>query len=513
MPLLGNLFKKGINLRSRLKMPETSPLHQQKLVLKKLLLKARDTQFGNHYRFDIVLKSFNIFKAFSENVPLHDYNKIHDEWWYKSQQGLSDVTWPGSVKYFALSSGTSDASSKYIPVTADMIRAIRKASIKQLYALLYYDLPSELFEKGILMLGGSTHLNYNGTYFCGDLSGINASRIPFWFQHFYKPGKKISKTSDWNEKLDEIVRRAPEWDIWIICGVPAWNQIMIEKIVEHYSLKSIHDIWPNLRVFTWGGVSIEPYKKSFEKLLDSPLIYLETYLASEGFIAYDSRPDGKGMKLILNNGIYYEFAPFTSDNFEADGTIKPDATVVNIGLVEENVDYAILLSTCSGAWRYLIGDVVRFVDKVHSEIKIVGRTKHYISLCGEHLSVDNMHQALYVLQDKLDVEVPEFAVLGENFENLFAHRWYLGSDKPIDPEVAKQIIDETLCKVNDDYKVERIAALKDVFVEVYPLSYMYEWMEQQGKMGGQNKFPRVLNKVQAKSWKEFLEAKSKTLIS
>lgn len=504
MALLGNLLKKGIQIQGKLRLPESSPAHQQKLVLRKLLLKAVDTAFGNHYRFDNILKSDNIFSAFREQIPIHDYVKMHQEWWHLSHKGIQDVAWPGQVNYFALSSGTSDASSKYIPVTKEMIKAIRRASLKQMYTLTYYNLPSDLYEKGMLMLGGSTHLNYNGLYFYGDLSGINAGKIPFWFQHFYKPGKKIASTDDWELKLNEIVKHAKEWDIWVLSGVPAWIKILLENIIEYYNLNHIHELWPNLKVYAWGGVSLEPYKKGFDKLLGQPLIYFETYLASEGFVAYDAKPNRSGMKMILNNGIYYEFIPFNSDNFEPNGTVKPAALTLTIDQVQEGIDYALLMSTCAGAWRYMIGDVIRFTSKDEAEIRIVGRTKHYISLCGEHLSVDNMNQAITEVQNAFDSLIPEFTVVGEAYQGLFAHRWYLGSDKPLDPQAVKVLIDKTLCNVNDDYKVERTAALKAVFVEVLPTSLFYKWMEEQGKMGGQHKFPRVLNAKQAESWSALL---------
>ena len=171
------------------------------------------------------------------------------------------------------------------------------------------------------MLGGSTDLKFNGTYFSGDLSGITTSKLPIWFQRFYKPGKKIARNRNWGDKLDQIVEKAPDWDIGIIMGVPAWLQLLLEKIIERYKLKTIHDIWPNLRLFVHGGVSFEPYKLGFERLLGHPLIYIETYLASEGFLAYQALPDRKSMRLVLNNGIYYEFIPFNSENFDDEGNL------------------------------------------------------------------------------------------------------------------------------------------------------------------------------------------------
>ncbi|HRS54260.1 MAG TPA: GH3 auxin-responsive promoter family protein [Bacteroidales bacterium] len=508
MPIIGSIIKTAIELRSKIPLKKQSklvPIKQQQKVLKKLLRKAQMTSFGETYKFSEILKSKDIITAFRQNVPVYDYNSIFSNWWYRTINGESYVCWPGQVKYFALSSGTSEASSKYIPVTNDMIKAIKRTSIRQIFSLAKYDFPNEFFEKGILMLGGSTHLNYNGTYYEGDLSGITASNIPFWFQHHYKPGKRISKERDWLTKLEEIVIKAPEWDIGVIVGVPAWLQILLEKIIERYNLKTIHDIWPNLSIFVHGGVAFSPYIKSFEKLLAKPLIYIETYLASEGFIAYQSRPNTDSMELVLDNGIFFEFIPFNDKNFDSENNLVKNPETLTIEEIEEGKEYAILLSTCAGAWRYLIGDTIRITYKQRNEIKITGRTKHFLNLCGEHLSQENMNRAIEMLEHDLDVDVREFTVAGIRYGSMFAHKWYLGSDNNIDPEIAKRKIDEYLKKLNDDYRVERIEAIKEVLVEVLPLNVFYNWMRKMGKEGSQNKFPRVLKNDQFKQWEDYIK--------
>src|SRR5690606_14012189 len=435
---------------------------------------------------------------------IYDYDSIHAEFWNKLQSGKKNVTWPGAVKYFALSSGTSGAASKYIPITKAMVTAIRRTGVRQILSLSKYDLPASLFTKGILMLGGSTDLEFNGTYFSGDLSGITAGKLPIWLQRFYKPGKKISRNRNWGDKLDQIVERAKDWDIGIIVGVPAWLQILIEKIIERYKVKHIHEIWPNLQIFVHGGVSFEPYRKGFEKLLGKPLLYLETYLASEGFLAFQALPNRKSMRLALNNGIFHEFVPFNNENFDEEGNIRREANALKIDEVEEGKDYAILISTCSGAWRYLIGDVVRFVSKEESEIIISGRTKHFLSLCGEHLSVDNMNKAIELTAEDLDMTIREFTVLGVPHGSLFAHHWFIGSNDDVKKSVLKKAIDNHLKSLNDDYAVERNHALKQVKVTVLPSSLFLEWLKAQGKEGGQYKFPRVLKGEKAASWQEFL---------
>lgn len=509
MAILGTLLKKGIILRESLEQQYTLPLELQKHELRKLIIEARQTQIAKRYKFSDILKAFkfrgdDFYTQYRKQVPVYDYDKIYNEWWHLTKEGQRDICRKGKVKYFALSSGTSGATSKYIPITRDMIKSIRKSSIRQILALSKYDLPTELFTKGILMLGGSTNLRKNGTYFEGDLSGITTSQIPFWFQHFYKPGKRIAKTTDWSAKLDEITKKAPDWDIGIIVGVPAWLQILMEKIVNYYKVNTIHDIWPNLQIFVHGGVSFDPYKKGFERLLAKPLIYMETYLASEGFIGFQASPNRRAMKLVLNNGIFYEFIPFIDSNFTEDGDLRDNPVTLHIGEVEENKEYALLITTNAGTWRYLIGDVIKVTSVEDSEIVITGRTKHFLSLCGEHLSLDNMNKAIEEVSEDLNIEVREFTVTGESHESMFAHKWYIGTDDSVNEEDLKVKLDEKLKELNDDYKVERAHGLKEVYLVVLSPSFFYKWLKSQGKEGGQNKFPRVLKKEKLDQWKCFL---------
>lgn len=512
MAIISTLLKKGIRLRESLEQEHSQPLELQKHELKKLLIQANRTQIASKYGFHEILKSFKeddqtFYERFKEQVPIYDYDSIHEEWWFQTLEGKSDVTWPGKVKYFALSSGTSGAASKYIPITKDMVRAIRRTGVRQILSLSKYDLPTSLFTKGILMLGGSTDLEFNGTYFSGDLSGITAGKLPIWFQRFYKPGKKISRNKNWGDKLEQIVENARKWDIGIIVGVPAWLQILLEKIIERYQVEHIHEIWPNLQIFVHGGVSFEPYKKGFEKLLGKPLTYIETYLASEGFLAFQALPHRKSMRLVLNNGIFHEFVPFNDQNFDENGTLRSGAETLKIDEVEEGKDYALLITTCAGAWRYLIGDTVRFVSKEESEIVITGRTKHFLSLCGEHLSVDNMNRAIELAAEKLDIDVKEFTVLGIPHGSLFAHQWYVGTKDQVEAKKLGKLIDGYLKDLNDDYAVERRHALKKVFCEVLPAETFYDWMKNQGKEGGQNKFPRVLKEQKAQDWQAYIQEK------
>lgn len=511
MAILGTLLKKGIRLRESLEQEYSNPLELQKQCLKKLLITAKDTEMGKKYGFAEILKSFKepndlFHQKFASKVPIYNYDKIYEEWWYRLKDGEKNITWPDAIRYFALTSGTSGASSKYIPITKDMVKAIRKTGVRQILSLSKYDLPDDLFTKGILMLGGSTDLDFNGIFFSGDLSGITTGRLPVWFQRFYKPGKQISKNKDWGEKLEQIVQKAPSWDIGIIVGVPAWLQILLEKIIERYQLKHIHEIWPNLQIFVHGGVAFEPYKKGFQKLLGKPLIYMETYLASEGFLAFQALPNRNSMRLVLNNGIFHEFIPFTDENFDENGEVRPNATILNISQVQEGVDYALLISTCSGAWRYLIGDTIRFESKAEVEIRITGRTKHFLSLCGEHLSVDNINQAVKMAEEELNIDIREFTVAGMPHGTLFAHHWFAGTDSDVSEELLRERIDTYLHQLNDDYGVERKHALKEMRLSKIPSHLFYDWLRAQGKEGGQNKFPRVLKGDKMNDWLDFLRA-------
>lgn len=494
-----------------LNLPVSDPRRQQIKVLKKLLKKARFTEFGQQFRFDEILLSRHPGKKFQQLVPTYHYEKIYRDWWYKTLEGAPDVCWPGVIKYFALSSGTSEASSKYIPVTKELIRSNTITSFKQLLSLARYEnVPKSSIGKGWLMLGGSTQLQKGPTYFAGDLSGIQQKNIPFWFLGLglYKPGKKIAKEKDWSKKLAEIVDNAPNWDIGFIVGVPAWLQLCLEKIIERYQLKNIHEIWPNLAFYVHGGVAMEPYKKGFEKLLGKPITYIETYLASEGFLAYQSRQDTRGMQLALNNNIFFEFVPFDDNNFDSDGNMVDNPEAYMIHEIEENKDYAILISTNAGTWRYAIGDTIRLVDKEKMEIIITGRTKHFLSLVGEHLSVDNMNKAIEMACKELNVFIPEFTVAGIPHGNFFAHKWFIATDDQVDATVIANLIDQNLQSINDDYEVERRHALKAVTVEVLSEKTFMDFMKAKGKEGGQHKFPRVLKGKILEEWQTFLQHKT-----
>jgi len=490
-----------------LNLPVSDARGQQIKVLKKLLRKARFTQFGQLFKFDEILLSRHPGKKFQQNVPTYDYTKIYNEWWYKTLEGIPDVCWPGVIKFFALSSGTSDASSKYIPITKELIRSNTITGIKQLVSMAKYDkVPASSIGKGWLMIGGSTQLQKEATYYAGDLSGIQQKNLPLWFRTMglYKPGKKIAREKDWSKKLEEVVENAPNWDIGFIVGVPAWLQICLEKIIERYNLNNIHEMWPNLAFYVHGGVAMEPYKKGFSKLLGKPITYIETYLASEGFLAFQSRQETRGMQLVLNNNIFFEFVPFDEKNFDTDGNMVTNPEVYMIHEIEEDKDYSILISTNAGTWRYAIGDTVKLIDKARNEIIITGRTKHFLSLVGEHLSVDNMNRAIELASEEMNVSIPEFTVAGVPYGNFFAHQWYIATDDKVDALKFAALLDEKIKSINDDYEVERMHALQAVIVTVLPEKIFMDFLKSKGKLGGQHKFPRVLKGKVFEEWKSFI---------
>ena len=505
MAVKGNILQSVLKRTTKIGMKnETkSPIQLQSRTLKRLLRRAKDTEFGKAYRFHKILNSDNPTATFQRFVPIHDYDLMYKKWWHKTIDGKEDVAWPGKINRFALSSGTSGSPSKQIPVSRSLLRKIRRASLKQIQYLNNFEFPKEFFDTFILGVGGSTSLVKVDKRKEGDLSGIINANLPGFMNVIYKPEKEITDLRDWDEKIERMVEQAPTWNIGIIAGIPSWIQILIEKIIERYELNNIHELWPNFKVLVHGGVAFGPYKENFEKLLGEPIEYMETYLASEGFLAI-SKGGGTPLKLMLNNGIFFEFIPFNEDNFNQEGDLVSYPEIIGIDKIEENVNYVILLTTCAGSWRYMIGDTIQFINKESCEIKITGRTKHYLTICGEHLSVDNMNQALEATCSQFGVKVPEFTVTAFAYENLFAHKWFIGSNDEFDINEFKNTLDKELCALNDDYATERTSALKEIFIEKIPVETFYSFLDKIGKKGAQIKFPRVIKGELHNKWENYL---------
>ncbi|QCK14572.1 GH3 family domain-containing protein [Mangrovivirga cuniculi] len=505
MAILGNIIKSALEFSEKV-LPEKSPVEEQKEELLKILKKASSTSFGKYYGFNKILKSDDPIKMFREHVPLHDYSQIYDRWWSQQVKGFEDITWPGKPNYYALSSGTTGNQAKRIPVTDDMLASIRKVGIMQLLSVSNYDLPGDFFEKEIMMLGSSTDLNDAGDHLEGEISGISASNIPSWFRGVYRPGNEIASTDDWDTRLEKIIEDAPSWDIGAISGIPSWNELMLKSIVKHYNLENIHEIWPGLSVFVSGGVAFEPYKKSFEQLMGKPITIIDTYLASEGFLAYQSRPNkDHAMKLAFNAGIYFEFVPFKEKNIDERGMIKEGSPVYDIGDVEEGVDYAMIISTNSGAWRYMIGDTIRFTDVERAEIIITGRTKHFLNVVGSQLSVIKMNDAIRQVEEKFEMAIPEFTVSAvREDDGEYYHHWVIGSDEERDSTEIGKEIDRYLSESNKNYEVARGKSLKGLKLRIVPTEVFYDWNEANKKKGGQVKMPRVMKEDKFKEYIEFI---------
>ncbi|REA58086.1 GH3 auxin-responsive promoter [Dyadobacter luteus] len=490
MAVIGDLIKKALDITGKI-ISEPEATEAQQNVLRKLLEKAKFTAFGKAYHFAEILEHPNLISEFQNRVPVHDYDKLNTEWWHYLLKGHQNVTWPGGQQYFAISSGTT-SSNKHIPVTDDMLTCIRNAGISEITNISAFDLPGEFFTKQILMLGSSTSLIHKDDFLEGEISGISASNLPTWFNGFYKPGPEIASMSDFDQKITAIAEQAPDWDIGCLSGIPAWIELMLKEIIRYHKLENIHQIWPNLMVYTTGGVAFEPYRKSLEKLFAHPLIYIDTYLASEGFIAIQKRPDTSAMALFPDNGIFYEFVPFTPENVDENGLVRENATVHALADAEEDIEYVLLISTVSGTWRYMIGDTVIITDKARSEIKITGRTKHYLNVAGEQLSVTQMNEGLAVLEQHYDVSIKEYVASTVHENDQYILKWYVGCDKIPDRQKVADTLDAALKERSKNYAVARTRALKGVQVELIPEQLFYQWSQETKKKGGQVKIPRVM---------------------
>lgn len=507
MAVIGEIIKRAIEVADKF-ITNSNPVDAQKEVLYELLSKARNTSFGLYYDFRSIMDKKDIRKAFAREVPYHSYDKMYNEWWQQIIEGKEDITWPGAVDYFAVSSGTT-SKKKHIPVTDDMLSSIRRAGIQQIKGVADFDLPPEFFEKEILMFGSSTDLKKVNDHLEGEISGISASQIPFWFEGYYKPGHEIASINDWDERVEALAKEAPNWDIGSISGIPSWIELMIKKVIDYHGVKTIHDIWPNFRVFTSGGVAFEPYRKSFEKLSAKPIVVIDTYLTSEGYLATQTRKETTAMQLITDNGIYFEFVPFVPENVDENGSVKPEAKALNIEEVEEGVEYVLIISTVAGAWRYMIGDTVVFTDVERNEIKITGRTKHYLNVVGSQLSVIQMDRAMQQLEEEFGCDIKEYTVSAVRENAEYRHRWYIGladGDAPDQSEIAVRL-DEILQQNNKNYKVARTKALKYVEAKVISAELFTEWTEETKQKGGQVKIPKVMKEQEFKEWENYVKSR------
>lgn len=503
MKIIGRLLKKTAEIGYKRTANKGLDFEYQAESLRYLLDRSKKTNFGKNHRFAEILQQEDFISAYQAEVPIVEYEEFYQTWLHRTIDGLKDHTWPGQVKYFALSSGTTGSPSKRIPVTKEVIKSFQKTSMSQVTTLHDLNLPAEFYQKSFLAVGGSTKLEHVQNHIEGDLSGILKKHTSWIASPFAKPGNKIAEIKDWNRKLDLMVEQAPSWDIGIIAGVPSWCIMLMERIIAHYNVSSIHDIWPNFQVYVHGGVFIQPYLQRLEKVCGKKVHLLDTYLASEGYFAYQRTVDKAGMRLLLNNDVFFEFVPFDPAHFSPEGKLLNRHKALHIDQVEAGVDYALVISTNAGLWRYVIGDLVQFTDVEMREIKISGRIKQYLSLVGEHVSLDNINDAFARVSEKLQVDVQEYGVYCD-IKNA-RHCWTIGTEQDVDTEQFMEELDRALADLNDDYRSVRKYSLHQPQLKRIPTNQFYKFMEAMGKLGSQNKFPRVMNQHQASEWKRFLQ--------
>lgn len=506
MSVIGKLLHTGIKLVPKHPFIQV-PAHQQQIrTLHRLIQYASNTAFGKRYDFGDLMRMKDPRKEFRTWIPIYTYESMHQNWWSRSRNDEPDVAWPGIIPYYGVSSGSVQSSSKFIPITHESLNAWNRSAQKLFSSLAAYpEINSSLLGKQALLVGGSSKLIKEGIHFYGDCSGIMARNRPYWLKSLYKPDQKILEITEWQERIQAITRAAQDWDIAFLVGNVAWVQLILEKIIEQYGLDHIHQIWPNLTLLAHSGIFFEPYRESFEKTVARPLIYIDIYSATEGVFAFQDNSIDGSLKLLLQQGIYFEFIPFNRNQFDEEGNLTSEfPECLLIEEVQENVPYAMLISTTSGAWHYLIGDVICFTDKAQSKIKLLGRTKQNLNLTGEHLSEGNVQSAVQYINQNQSCKIKEFCVLGEKSGSHFEHRWYLGMDTKGDSLVSANQIDHFLKKVNDDYAVQRQSLLKPPTVEILPAHTFYHWLHHRGKMNGQAKIPRILTGSLKESWVQFV---------
>jgi hypothetical protein len=478
--------------------PASDPTVAQAKLLRQLLHKAKATRFGKYYDFARLLRNSNnaqLVKAFAQAVPIHNYELMQEQWWHLLGKGEHDVSWPGTAAYFALSSGTSQSASKYLPLTKDSIRSVKQAGTEMARAIAAMPGAAKMLEGKMLSLNGSTTLQQYGGVEAGDFSGIMMKNSPDWYKERILPPIEVHALKSWSQKLDHIVQHAPQWDVAILSAFPVWAVPMMEAVMEKYRLNNIHEIWPNLALYLHGGMSIEPYRLRLANCFAKPLPRLESYVASEGYIAHQLHPDSHGMDLICHGGLYFEFVPFGQPHFDDSGSLTQDAKAITLQDVEANKLYALLLSSNSGAWRYLLGDVIRFTSLMPPRVQWMGRTAQFVSLAGEHVSVANLEMAFARATATVGAQVNEFAVWPDDTNLPVAHRWIVAASEVPESLIAE--IDAELCRLNDDYHTLRKQQLLGrPTIHSLANSHFDQWMKGLGKTDAQHKYLRVVKKGQ-----------------
>lgn len=464
------------------------PHEVQNELLKGLLSKAKNTEFGRRYYFSEI----NSYETFRQRVPIQNYED-YQEVIERSRQGESNIFWPTGIRWFAKSSGTTSAKSKFIPVSQDSLEDCHYAAGKDLLCIYLNNNPqSQMFTGKSLRLGGSKELyQENGTSY-GDLSAILIDNMPFWAEFSSTPSNEVSLMHDWEYKMQAIVDETIREKVTSLAGVPSWMLVLLNNVLETTGKESLFEVWPHLEAYFHGGVSFEPYASQYQKILPKEdFRFYEIYNASEGFFACQDHNDTKDLLLMLDYGIFYEFIPM--DEYGTDEEMAIPLSEVEIGK-----NYAVVITTNAGLWRYKIGDTVRFTDLSPYRIKVSGRTKHHINVFGEELIIENAEAALKKVCLVTNCEIIDYTVAPIFMEGKEkgAHEWIVEFKTP--PRDFKNFIEQldlALQEVNSDYEAKRYNNMTLNMPKIHQArkDLFYDWLKKHNKVGGQHKVPRLSN--------------------
>jgi hypothetical protein len=467
------------------------PIEVQQELFDKLISTAKNTVFGREHDF-VNIKNEQDFR---NKVPIRNYEVIFP-YIDRLLKGEQQVLWPSDVKWFAKSSGTTNNRSKFIPVTDEALEDCHFKGGKDMISIYLNNFPdSKAFSGKGLVIGGSHQINQfdkNSKSYYGDVSAVIIKNLPFWTQIKKTPSLDIALMSEWEEKIEKMAQITSEENVTSIYGVPTWTVVLIKKILELKNANDILEVWPNLQLFVHGAVSFLPYQRLFQELIPSDnMRYMETYNASEGFFGIQDKKKSGELLLMLDYGIFYEFIPFEEIH-------KEDPKVISLEEVEIGKNYAMIISTNAGLWRYMIGDTIKFTSKYPFRIKITGRTKHYINAFGEELIIENAEQGISHACAKTGAIIGDYTAgptyIGQR--NRGRHEWIIEFKKsPEDMNKFVEILDRTIRKLNSDYDAKRYKnmALEKPLIHAVEDGTFYTWMKKRDKLGGQNKVPRLAN--------------------
>ena len=488
-----NLLSKSISFLARLRYNRihnwiNHPAKAQREVLQSLITDAQYTVFGKQYNF---AKMFTV-KEFKERVPLSDYEQM-SPYIERMMKGEENVLWNTPVSWFAKSSGTSNDKSKFIPVSEESLQENHFKASKDVLTKYYNNFPSSNLLTGkSLVVGGSHQISQlSEDIQCGDLSAVLMQNSPFWGQWLRTPELSIALLDEWENKIEQLAQATSVENVTMLAGVPTWTLLLLKRILEITQKQTIKEVWPNLELYINGGVSFVPYRQQFETIIGKPINYLEIYNASEGFIAGQEKPDDDGMLLFTEHGIFYEFMPLEEYK-------KTNPKTISLKAVQLHKNYAIVISTTGGLWRYIMGDTVEFTSLNPYKIKITGRLKHYMNAFGEEVIVDNADVAIAAAALKTNAIVKDYTAAPIHFtaNSNGAHEWLIEFDKaPENLSLFTKEMDAALKAVNSDYEAKRHKdiALRMPVVHAMKIGTFTEWLRSKGKVGGQHKVPRLSN--------------------